>query len=102
MGRTRNAVICGMRLSPFQVQEGRWDYDGEFAPVLREDGTYGPVRGSVQTFSLGCFRYIARKDGSGLKRARVAWRVSGRVEYPEEVYAKAEAFCARKEAQGAP
>ena len=70
-----------------EEQAGKHSYDGEFKP--RKAGyLFNP-----QTFSVGCFEWIPRADGKGLKRGRVKFRVRGKVSEAEEVYACAEKIC---------
>lgn len=74
--------------------EGKWDYDGSCDP------TKGHGWGSMETFTLGCWQWVRRgKDGKGdgFKAGKVAYRIKGRVNNPQEAHDKARAFCARKQ-----
>jgi hypothetical protein len=69
-----------------------WDFDGACDPNKH------PEWSSASTFSVGCFQWIPRSSKKGLKRGRVEHRVRGFVSNPEEVYARARAYCAKMNA----
>lgn len=70
--------------------EGMWDFDGAWAPP--ENGS----RYQSGTFSLGCFQWVRRANGKGLKRGKVQKRFSGPAANPGPVYAKARLYCAER------
>ena len=70
-----------------------WDFDGSCAPP--EGLEHSTIYPWATTFSLGCFQWIPRANGKGLKRSKVAYRVSGLCSQSVTVYAKARAYCDR-------
>lgn len=67
-----------------------WAWAGQCAP-----GKAGSRR--YETFSVGCFQWLPRSDG-GLKKGKVVERFQGRTDAPDEVYARAAAWCAERNA----
>lgn len=67
-----------------------WAWAGQCAP-----GQTGGRR--YETFSVGCFQWLPRSDG-GLKKGKVVERFQGRTDAPDEVYARAAAWCAERNA----
>lgn len=63
----------------------RHDFSGSYAP--------GSIMASQRTFSVGIFKWIARANGSGLKKSAVIHRVRGYVFDPDEVYGVAGNLC---------
>ena len=82
-----------MRLTPEERAPGRWDYDGHADPAHGKRWDY--IR--AETFSVGCFQWVAKASGKGLKRSRAHVRFRGRVDEPEKVYEQARRFCERME-----
>ena len=68
--------------------EGMWDWHGSCDPAT-PTGEYMPYR----TFSVGCFQWVSRANGKGLKRGRVRYRVKGPKSDPQSVYREAQSFC---------
>lgn len=77
--------------------EGKWDFDGSSAPA---EGQSSGTHPGQETFTLGCFRWVRRAKGTGLKRGKVEHRVKGRVDDSAAAYEKARAFCAEKNGHG--
>lgn len=73
--------------------EGMWDFDGACAPP--EDG----ARHHFETFTLGCFQWIRRASGKGLKRGKVTYRIKGRAADPKPAYVSARKWCDNKNAK---
>lgn len=73
--------------------EGMWDFDGSCVP-----DPHRPYAGQ-QTFSLGCFQWVRKARGRGLKRGKVMWRAKGLCSEREKVFAAAQAYCDEKNAQ---
>jgi hypothetical protein len=73
--------------------EGEWDFDGSCAPNENSSGGL-----SMVTFSLGCFQWVRRSKGDGLKKGKVVYRVLGRSSNPKKAYEKAREFCAKRNA----
>ena len=63
------------------------DFDGECAPAI--GGTYTGCEG----FSVGIFRWIPKTSGRGLKKGKVIYRVRGKTNDAERVYAQAREMC---------
>ncbi len=62
------------------------DYSGNCGP-------YGAEYFSNTTFSVGCFRWIPKAGGTGLKKSAVKIRIKGYSFDPQKVYDKAEEIC---------
>lgn len=45
------------------------------------------------TFSVGCFQWLPKSNGKGLKKSAVKFRVKGFSSKPKKVYAHAEIIC---------
>jgi hypothetical protein len=76
--------------------EGMWDWEGACAPD-RHGARY-----TFETFSVGCFQWVRRGKnggGKGLKKGKVQYRIKGRTDEAERVYASATAYCAKKNAE---
>lgn len=71
----------------------QWDFDGACKPL--EENPWNT------TFSVGCFQWIPKASGRGLKRGKVAKRFRGSTSYPERVYDQARRWCAQKNAEEA-
>ena len=73
---------------------GQHDYHGACAP-----GDAWPTRTSRYfRFSVGCFQYLPKARGSGVKRGPVKVRITGFTYRPELVYAKAAEVCRQLDA----
>jgi hypothetical protein len=68
---------------------GMWDFDG--APGTRFDGL------PWLTFTVVCFRWVAKSSGKGVKREVASKRFTGDASDPEATYTRAEAFCRNRE-----
>lgn len=78
---------------------GMWDYDGALDPLK------GRAPSGMQSFTLGCFQWVRRRNGKGpgLKPGKVQHRIKGDVSNPHEAHRKAKAFCdQRNEFPGPP
>ena len=64
----------------------RHDYDGNCAPGMVEY-----FNGA--TFSVGCFQWIPKENGKGLKKSAVIFRVKGYSSNPNLVYDTAKNIC---------
>ena len=62
------------------------DYSGSCAPECNDANRW-------DTFSVGCFQWIPKTSGQGLKKSAVKFRVKGYVSNPEKVYQKAAEIC---------
>lgn len=69
---------------------GTWDWYGGYDPAHNRSLASGK-------FSIGVFRWEARRDGQP-KKGTVVQRFSGPVGFPDEVYAQARAFIAQQQA----
>ena len=76
-----------------EPKPGQWDYWGACDP-LRGGSFHG-----MGNFSLGCFQWVARKNGKGVKKGPVAWRFAGPIWQAEDVHRRARAFCDMKNEQ---
>ena len=61
--------------------------NGEWAPTL------GGAYQGIETFSVGIFQWVPRISGKGLKRSKVKYRVRGKHDNYEKVYARARQVC---------
>ena len=64
------------------------DFSGSLAPDIN-----GTTKFRVDTFSVGCFQWLPKKNGKGLKKSAVKFRVRGYVRDAEDVYSAAEKIC---------
>ncbi|MDO3431216.1 hypothetical protein QWJ46_00815 [Rhizobium sp. CBN3] len=78
------------------IYEGMWSFDGSCAPP--ENGVSRHLYG---TFTLGCFQWVKKSSGKGLKRGKVQHRVKGKTSDPKPAYEAAREYCAKKNSQGA-
>ena len=78
-----------MALRLKEPKEGEWDYDGNCAP-----GQQGKTWN--ETFSVGIFQWLQKKNGKGLKRGKSICRIRGDCKNPQEVYDKAEEVIKRR------
>ncbi len=76
---------------------GLWDFDGGCKPKVFDSGPSS----MHATFSVAVFQWLPKSSGRGLKRSKSIKRISGRVRDFEMVYARAELFCAAKDAEQA-
>lgn len=83
--------------APSERYEGMWDFDGACAPP--ESGDAKPVY--FETFTLGCFQWLKRSSGAGLKKGRVQYRVKGQTSDPHPAYVEAREFCRRNNGEAA-
>ncbi|KAB2839531.1 hypothetical protein F9K50_07390 [bacterium] len=67
-----------------------WDFSGACAP---SSGWPYPHQ---ETFSLGIFQWIPRKDGKGVKKGKVVKRIKGVTSKPQEAFDKATQEVARR------
>ena len=75
---------------------GLWDFDGGCKPKMDS----GPTAMNA-TFSVAVFQWLPKSSGNGLKRSKSIKRISGPIRDVEMVYARAELFCAAKDAEQA-
>lgn len=68
---------------------GKHGFSGCCAP---KDGTATSY--TYKGFSVGCFEWMPKAKGKGLKRSKAKVRVYGSVNRPEEVYERAKIVCA--------
>ncbi len=92
-----------MRLQDHERAPGRWDYDGACAPEKRLDGWRYPrhLPDGVTYFTLGCFQWVPRANGNGVKRGKVRYRIKGNMHDPRTAFQEADAYCAKMEAMEA-
>ncbi len=64
-------------------------YNGSYCPPEKCEYLHN------KTFSVGCFQWLPKAGGKGLKKSAVIVRVKGRVSCPESVYAKAAEICTK-------
>jgi len=62
----------------------------------------GAVFGAYHTFSVGIFQWLPKSGGKGLKRSAVKYRIKGRYDNAEAVYARAREVCAMFDSGDAP
>ena len=62
------------------------DYSGSCGP-----GQIGYF--NQRTFSIGIFQWIPKVSGSGLKKSKVKFRVSGPIDQADEIYKRANEIC---------
>ena len=75
------------------MEVGKHGYEGACAP-----GGGVSCSWNQETFSVGIFEWVPRSCGKGVKRGKVKVRVSGPVDMPERVYARADAVVAELDA----
>ena len=68
-------------------QINKHDYSGECSPLSYNFATFN------KTFSVGCFQWLPKAQGKGLKKSPVKFRVKGLVSEASKVYAEAEMIC---------
>ncbi len=64
----------------------KYDYDGMCTPGSGNSASYN-------TFSVGIFKWVAKSNGTELKRTKAIVRVKGSVSAPQNVYEKATEIC---------
>lgn len=67
--------------------EDKHDFDGECMPSGSQ------AFGNFSTFSVGIFRWLPKASGKGLKKSKVIYRVRGKVDNAELMYARAREVC---------
>ena len=87
-------MTCKPSKTPETALAGEWDFAGQCAPA--ENGQ-GAVR--FETFTLGCFQWTPMSRGGKMKPGKVQHRVKGTRDDVAGAYARARAFCAKKNAQ---
>ena len=68
-------------------KEGKHDYSGACAPEPDCQRTWNG------TFSVGIFKWLLTKDGKGLKKSPVKFRVKGSIRDSELMYSTAQRIC---------
>jgi len=48
-----------------------------------------------RTFSVGIFQWVPQKNGKGLKKSAVKYRIKGYSSFPNDVYDRADEVCKR-------
>lgn len=77
-----------MKTSPRPFE---WDWHGACLP-----GSSIQFKWRYRHFSVGCFQWMPKKSGTGLKRGKAAKRFVGACDNPEPTYAEAQAWCDAK------
>jgi hypothetical protein len=61
-----------------QKPDGTWDFYGHLDPNKPNPNSF------QETFSIGIFQWVNKKNGDGTKRSKVIKRVRGWVSFPED------------------
>lgn len=75
--------------TPKTAKPYEWDWDGEALDWARmDDGQPSIVRSyaNFETFSVGIFQWVPRKNGKGLKRAKAVSRLTGFINAPDDCF----------------
>ena len=62
------------------------DFSGSYSP--NDNGCF-----NSSTFSVGCFQWLPKSSGTGLKKSAIKFRVKGNSATPEKVYTHARKIC---------
>lgn len=71
-------------------QIGKHGFSGSYMPTAANFSNT-----NVATFSVGLFKWVAKKGGKGCKSSAILIRVKGYCSQADEVYAKARELCAK-------